>query len=61
MGFHSVGSISDLASCTVEGILKELRVRAVGKRGGTMSRGAESGSSIAKRENGELGGDGVEV
>ncbi len=45
----------------MEGILKELRVRAVGKRGGTMSRGAEGGSSIAKRENGELGGDGVKV
>lgn len=61
MGFHSVGSISDLASWTVEGIRKELRVRPVGRRGGTMSRGAERVSSAAKRENGDCGGDGVKV
>ncbi len=36
-------------------------MRAVGRRGGTMSRGAESVSSAAKREKGDVGGDGVKV
>ncbi len=53
--------MSDLLSCPIAPIRKELSVRAVGRRGGTMSRGAESGSSAAKREKGEVGGDGLEV